>query len=97
MALAFLLHPVLSDQQWIEGRATFYDDNTQGSCHFKTDIPAMYAAWPDTLAGFEGSCGRCLEVACVNKDFTDRYGGQLERSSACYDEARTVVVKIVDR
>jgi len=57
----------------------------------------MYAAWPDTLDGFKGSCGKCLEVACENKDFFDNYGGWQQRSSACYDTSRTVVVKIVDR
>lgn len=57
----------------------------------------MYAAWPDTLEGFAGSCGVCLEVACVGADFGDNYGGWLQRSGACYDEAATVTVKIVDR
>ena len=57
----------------------------------------MYAAWPDTMDGFSGSCGRCVEVACVNKDFADSFGQWQQRSNACYDESRTVVVKIVDR
>lgn len=82
--------------RWVAGRATFYDDNKQGSCHFGKDIPDMYAAWPDTMRGFKGSCGRCIEVACVGKNFTDNYGGLLERSSSCHDTTRTVVVKIVD-
>lgn len=31
----------------------------------------MYAAWPDVQEGFGTSCGRCLEVACVNSAFND--------------------------
>jgi hypothetical protein len=69
----------------------------QGSCHYGTNIPELYAAWPDTLDGFEGSCGRCLEVACRNVDFHDGYGAVQQRSGACYDETRSIVVKIVDR
>ena len=69
----------------------------QGSCQYKDQIPELYAAWPDTLEGFKSSCGRCLEVACVDRDFSDGYGERLQRTGACYDAGRTVVVKIVDR
>jgi hypothetical protein len=43
----------------------------RGSCHYGTSIPPMYAAWPDVQEGFGTSCGRCLEVACVNSAFND--------------------------
>ena len=55
----------------------------QGSCMLGAATPDSYAAWPDTMAGYQGSCGTCLEVACANKDFTDAYGNRLQRSSAC--------------
>ncbi|GBF90955.1 hypothetical protein Rsub_03810 [Raphidocelis subcapitata] len=82
--------------EWSTGRATFYDDNTQGSCRYGTKIPSMYAAWPDVQEGFGASCGRCLEVACIDSTFNDGYGKYMDRSSACYDQKRSVVVKIVD-
>lgn len=42
---------------YFHGRATFYDDNQQGSCHYGTNIPEAYAAWPDSQEGFAQSCG----------------------------------------
>jgi hypothetical protein len=69
----------------------------QGSCGFGVNIPEFYAAWPDTLEGYASSCGACLEVACRAADFSDVYGEALQRSSgACYDEARIIVLKVVD-
>lgn len=69
----------------------------QGSCHFK-DVWKLkwYAAYPDTLSGFSGSCGKCFEVQCVKKSFKDGYGQWLERGSACRDDRKRVVVKITD-
>ncbi|KAI8472475.1 MAG: RlpA-like double-psi beta-barrel-protein domain-containing protein-containing protein [Monoraphidium minutum] len=83
-------------EAWIEGRATFYDDNQQGSCKYYEKVPQFYGAWPDTLDAFAGSCGKCVEVACVNAVFSDNYGGQLERKGACYNESRTVVLQVTD-
>jgi hypothetical protein len=89
---------VLCFAEAITPTCPFLPAPTQGSCHFGTNIPEFYAAWPDTLEGFQGSCGRCLEVACRSATFTDNYGAKLDRSSGvCLDETRSVVVKIVDR
>ncbi|WIA30234.1 hypothetical protein OEZ86_000325 [Tetradesmus obliquus] len=78
------------------GRATFYDDNGQGACQYFNNIPEWYAAWPDTMEGFSGSCGKCVEVACVDQDFSDGYGQKISRKGMCYDEGKSVVVKITD-
>jgi hypothetical protein len=42
-------------------------------------------------------CRKCIEVACVDKDFSDGYGEKMHREGTCYDEKKTVIVKIVDQ
>jgi hypothetical protein len=41
-------------------------------------------------------CRKCVEVACVDKDFSDGYGEKMYRKGMCYDEGKSVVVKITD-
>ena len=48
---------IVTADDWSYGRATWYDDNQQGSCHYYKDIPDYYGAWPDTMEGFGSSCG----------------------------------------
>jgi hypothetical protein len=36
-------------------------------------------------------------VSCVNSDFSDGYKTKVDRSNACYDTSKSVVIKIVDR
>jgi hypothetical protein len=43
------------------------------------------------------TCRKCIEVACVDKDFNDGYGEKMYRKGMCYDEKKTVIVKIVDQ
>jgi hypothetical protein len=56
---------------------------------------------PKQLASFFSllcaSCRSCFEVSCVDSDFSDGYGAKMDRSSACYDTSKSVVIKIVDR
>ncbi|GIL56933.1 hypothetical protein Vafri_12216, partial [Volvox africanus] len=52
--------------------------------------------WPDVQEGFGSSCGKCYEVRCRNADFMDGNGETLRRSSACYDESKSVIITIVD-
>lgn len=70
-------------------------DNTQGSCRFDTPDTPYYAAWPNVQESAP-QCGSCYEVSCVNRDFNDGYGQPIPRSSACLDESKRVVVKIID-
>lgn len=90
---------------WKNGRATFYGLDGwsihQGACGFGYQWPDIYpgfdvVAISDASSEFGGSCGRCYEVKCRNADFTDGYGKPIERSSACYDESKSVVVRAVD-
>jgi hypothetical protein len=39
------------------------------------------------------SCSVCISALC---SFHDGYGQPVERSNACYDESKKVVVKIID-
>eukprot|EP00877_Chromochloris_zofingiensis_P008309 jgi/Chrzof1/3731/Cz13g06260.t1 len=86
---------VYSDD-FTHGRATYYTDNTQGSCRYGTDIPEFYAAYPNVQEGFDGSCGRCFEVACDPTSFSDGFGEWQDRAHVCHDVKKSVVVKIVD-
>lgn len=43
------------------------------------------------------TCGQCFEVACVNQNFRDGYGQELQRDYVCYDESKSVIVKVADR
>ncbi|KAF6265353.1 hypothetical protein COO60DRAFT_1689872 [Scenedesmus sp. NREL 46B-D3] len=95
LAASLLLSSVTADE-YTYGRATFYDDNQQGSCQYFNNIPEWYGAWPDSMPGFP-NCGSCWEVSCVDSDFSDGFGSTLQRSSACYDTSRSVVIQIVDR
>ena len=54
------------------------------------------AAIADASSEFGGSCGRCYEVKCRNSNFKDGYGKDMERSSACFDESKSIVVRTVD-
>ncbi|KAF6265352.1 hypothetical protein COO60DRAFT_1457214 [Scenedesmus sp. NREL 46B-D3] len=38
----------------------------------------------------------CVEVACVDKDFSDGYGEKVNRSGVCHDSKKSVVVKITE-
>lgn len=46
--------------------------------------------------GGSGSCGKCYEVSCQNKNFADGYGMALERTGVCYDEGASVIVMVTD-
>jgi len=64
--------------------------------------------WPDIYPGFDvaaisdsspefpASCGRCYEVKCRNTVLTDGYGESIDRSSVCFDDTKSVVVRTVD-
>jgi hypothetical protein len=50
----------------------------------------------DANPGFQGSCGRCYEIACNPTSFKDNYGEYIDRGSVCYDSSASVVVMITD-
>jgi hypothetical protein len=54
------------------------------------------AALSDYSEEFEDSCGRCYELRCTNEIITDGYGQEINRSNACYDTDKSIVVRIVD-
>eukprot|EP00878_Enallax_costatus_P046101 GHUV01055698.1.p1 GENE.GHUV01055698.1~~GHUV01055698.1.p1 ORF type:complete len:126 (+),score=13.99 GHUV01055698.1:499-876(+) len=68
----------------------------RGACHYYSNIPEYYAAWPDHQEGFDQSCGTCWEFQCIDDSFKDGYGASIDRSSACKDPNKKVVVKITD-
>ena len=41
-------------------------------------------------------CRRCYEVQCVPMKLKDGYGNALDRSGACKDSSKSVVVTITD-
>ncbi|KAF5841716.1 RlpA-like double-psi beta-barrel-protein domain-containing protein-containing protein [Dunaliella salina] len=54
------------------------------------------AALSDHNYDFDGSCGNCYEVKCSNMGFRDGNGEYIDRTSACYDESKSVVVRVTD-
>eukprot|EP00879_Flechtneria_rotunda_P026763 GHRR01028587.1.p1 GENE.GHRR01028587.1~~GHRR01028587.1.p1 ORF type:complete len:127 (+),score=27.10 GHRR01028587.1:317-697(+) len=108
-AVAFILAPsVLAGQfdGWSEGRATFYGDDGgasihQGSCMFGHIDYNKGTGWDigalsDKAGDYAGSCGRCYEVACRRTHLKDGYGNDLDRTGACIDESRSVIITITD-
>ena len=49
-----------------------------------------------TSAALPAVCSRCVEARCRNVAITDGFGEQLDRSTACYDETKTVIATIAD-
>ncbi|GLC43203.1 hypothetical protein PLESTM_001442200 [Pleodorina starrii] len=67
------------------------------NCHFPwAPTGRDVGAWPDVMEGFASSCGKCYEIKCRNADFSDGNGEYLQRSNACYDESKSVIITIVD-
>ena len=86
-----------------QGRATNYAYNQAGSCGYgpifpdeSLGEPLGILAIPDCSPLFPGSCGLCYEVKCYNSVFEDDNGLQLDRTSVCYDEKYSVVLRNVD-
>lgn len=50
----------------------------------------------DKNGGFEGSCGKCLEVRCKPRSFLDGNGKTLSREEACHNPGESIVVTITD-
>ena len=50
----------------------------------------------DSSSLFGGSCGKCFEVRCKPGIIYDGYGDSHDRSSACYDPSKSLVVRTVD-
>ena len=48
------------------------------------------------MMGYNSSCGRCFEIKCRNAQVTDSAGVSLDRSTACIDENKSIIIKIVD-
>lgn len=53
-------------------------------------------AMADHDPGFSGMCGRCLEIRCASRDFTDGYDNRIDRKGVCLDPGRSVVIKLSD-
>ena len=93
--------PVSRD--FTQGRATNYAYNQAGSCGYgaifpdeSLGSPLDILAIPDCSPLFPGSCGLCFEVQCYNSIIEDDNGLQLDRSSVCYNETYSVVLRNVD-
>lgn len=92
------------DYEFTIGRATNYAYNNNGACGFgpifpdegPLSDPLYILAIPTCAAIFPGSCGSCWEVKCRNAVITDDLGAELDRTSACYDEDVSVVLRNVD-
>ncbi|KAG2442669.1 hypothetical protein HXX76_002752 [Chlamydomonas incerta] len=99
LALAFL-GAASADAGWIPARSTWFDigpDLSRANCHFSwTPTGRDVGAFSDQMDGFSSSCGRCYEVKCRNSQITDGYGQSMDRSNACFDEAKSVIITIAD-
>ncbi|KAG2491251.1 hypothetical protein HYH03_010458 [Edaphochlamys debaryana] len=51
---------------------------------------------PDVSPNYADSCGTCYEVQCNPSTFTDGYGQQLDRNSACRDSGASLVFRVTD-
>ncbi|GFR43187.1 hypothetical protein Agub_g4179 [Astrephomene gubernaculifera] len=102
LACAFLascLRASSADGGWTTARATWFDvgDMSKANCHFSwAPTGRNVGAWPDQQSGFSSSCGKCYEVKCRNANIVDGYGQSLQRTNACYDENKSVIITIVD-
>lgn len=93
---------------WLDGRITFYGTDGfsvhRGSCGYGFLDPDASTGWDiaapaDRNLNFTGSCGKCYEVICEPKTFTDGFGATLDRTSACRfpDGETAVVVTVTDQ
>ncbi len=41
-------------------------------------------------------CRVCIEVQCRDAAFSDGYGNSIDRSSACYNSAQSLVLRVTD-
>jgi len=49
------------------------------------------------MMGYASSCGRCFEIKCRGTQITSGDGSvNTDRSNACFDENKSVIIKIVD-
>ncbi|PSC70356.1 hypothetical protein C2E20_6254 [Micractinium conductrix] len=98
---------VLWNPEWRLGRATHYSAPGDvwtihdGSCTHKYIWPDIGTGWDagamdDQNDEFIGSCGRCYEIKCNPRVFTDGYGASIDRMGACLDPDASVVITIVD-
>jgi hypothetical protein len=46
--------------------------------------------------GYGSSCGQCIQLKCRPAEVTDADGNVLDRSSACIDDNKSIVIKTVD-
>ncbi|GMH45816.1 hypothetical protein BSKO_13779 [Bryopsis sp. KO-2023] len=96
---------------WRVGRATYYGENHDGnndgfsihhgSCQFGKLDPHVGTGWdiaaiPDAHPDYQGSCGKCYELACEGMVFSDNYGESIDRRDACRSGTDTVIVTVVD-
>lgn len=103
--LSLIMATCMADD-WRWGRATFYGDKGyfsihEGSCGFgyldgNKGTGWSIAAMPDVHYEHSGSCGRCYEVKCEPMTIKDNWGNQIERSEACYDPNKVILVTITD-
>ena len=56
------------------------------------------AAVADASPEFAGSCGRCYEVQCAQRAFTDGYGNAIDRrgSDVCSAPGKSLIVRATD-
>lgn len=87
---------------WVMGRATWFDSPQVGSCGYGKLDPYKFgqdavAAMPDVSPLYPGSCGRCFELKCRGIQAISADGSvNLNRTDACYDQNKTIIIKIVD-
>jgi hypothetical protein len=90
---------------WKKGRATFFGADGwsihEGNCGLGFQFENIYpgfdvAAISDKSGEFSQSCGKCFEISCKNEVITDGYGQQIDLTGSCFDESKSLVVRIVD-
>lgn len=100
-----IIHGQSYDWKWKSARATFYGADAwsihRGSCQYGLIDPCKGTGWDvaalsDVYWGYSGSCGRCYEIACEDKDLSDGYGNYLRRTGVCRDKDASVIVTVVD-
>ncbi|PNH07993.1 Expansin-A1 [Tetrabaena socialis] len=95
------------DWQWRTGaRGTWYGTGDawtihKGACNYGYLYPDEPLGWDiaamsDVNREYPDSCGLCYELACDNTWVPDNLGAWFDRTSACFDQSASVVVRVTD-
>ncbi|KAI8467129.1 MAG: WD40-repeat-containing domain protein [Monoraphidium minutum] len=95
------------DWKWRTGRSTHYGGDHDpwsihvGSCEYYYLDKTVGTGWDiaaisDVASDFQGSCGRCYEIACDPQWVKDGYGEGFDRKDVCHDAGQSLVVTVTD-